>query len=655
MYLMNLLSKGPRTRIKSKKSRLGLIIGVLLGSFFTFCAFPNIRDTFIAQINFATQQNSFPWIHWPEHKHNSEEIKRLDRVAADASADYLVQVGRATALAGEGGLKLRPGDVKSGIENVDYGDRTLYRLHRISLGFPSFPGAYGHLTRYMMSDRVRIIRKELPSAEAHSTPARLRDVRLMEWAIREGSIRDPQNAFWSAMLATTYFAAGRDSEGIRELAKIQHNARWDAYIYEEVLGQWKLYSLAYGDNGAAQKIGPLSLVAFPHLREIRHMAELARWHAEKLQSEGRYTEALRIRSSISRLGIIMRDSARWAYEALFGTDLVFIAYTDSAQSKSAASINSLNMWEKDASGFLTLLELIHRKSNLPLIRREIQISCDLRDRIDLARSDASFPGIPPGIPLMPLFADWMAGVCIIQQTATLAILWIVVAISCKFRLKNKKLSSSIRNLGTGAFFVIAFTSGGLQYFGVSSIAAAEVFYISIIFLLLMISENWVRRRSISSEDEVSRNEMIKLVQTHWTNRDTFRSVLNLFLPVTILLYFSRPFLSHLHPAAMLLSAVLTSAHFLTVEDTLRFALISLSVPIGMVILATIWSIRRYVFPTIGLQIWMQRTVISLFLCLSISYLVLISRTLSWDASASIAINQEAENDLQWILTHNSDS
>ena len=75
---------------------------------------------------------------------------------------------------------------------------------------------------------------------------------------------------------------------------------------------------------------------------------------------------------------------------------------------------------------------------------------------------------------------------------------------------------------------------------------------------------------------------------------------------------------------------------------------------SMVVLASIWSIHRYITPMTGLFLWLHRTIFPLILCLSLSYLVLISRTLSWDASASIAINQEAENDLQWVLTHNSE-
>lgn len=665
---------------RNKKSRLGLFAGILIGSLLAFSAFPSIRNTFLAQFLFAIQQNSFPWMRGVDTVQNPNDIMRLDRAAADASSDYLVQVGRATALASEGGLRPRAGDGNTAIDKQDHFDRTLTRLYKITLNFPSFPGGYGHFSRYMMSDRVRLLRKELNSPELQilptgtgqkntrpradgaevspppyrSVPARIRDVKLMEWAIRAGEKRDPLNAFWPAMMATTYFAAERDSEGLRELEKIHHNSHWDAYIYEEVLGQWKLYSQAYGDNGAAQKIGPLSLVAFPHLREIRHTAELARWHAEKLQSQGRYAEALRIRRSISRLGVIMRDSARWAYEALFGSDLIFVAFTDSTASRGPNNIHNLAKWEKDAGGFLRLLELTHRTSDLALIRREIQICCDLRDRIDLARNDTTFPGIPPGIPLMPLFADWMAGVCLLQQTLSLTVLWIFFEGINRLRFNKTTGRYSLRTLGIACASALVITSGGLLLFGVPSLAGAETFYIGLTALGLILMEQWAHRRSILSGDDVSTIEMAQLVQMQWTNIDTIKSVLALLLPGAVLLYFCMPYLSHLHPAAVLLSSVLTAPHTLTALDALQLALLTYALPMSMVVLASIWSIHRYITPMTGLFLWLHRTIFPLILCLSLSYLVLISRTLSWDASASIAINQEAENDLQWVLTHNSE-
>ncbi len=676
---MNYSKNAAKKNKNPQKSRAGLFLGLILGSILAFSAFPSVRDTFIAQFLFTIQQNTLPWMRGFEEAHNRKEVSRLNQAAADASSDYLVQVGRATALASQGGLKQPVIDPHPTTNGPNYWDRTLYRLYRIPLEFPTFPGGYAHLSRYMMSDRVRILRTELSAPKIaaatpasskrgitseitdsslpllnRSIPARIRDVKLMEWAILAGQKRDPQNAFWPAMLATTYFSAERDSDGLRALAGIHNNSRWDAYIYEEVLGQWKLYSQAYGDNGAAQKIGPLSLVAFPHLREIRHMAELARWHADMLQQKGDYKDAVRIRRNISRLGVIMRDSARWAYEALFGTDLIFIAYTDAASSHSAGGIHNLNDWEKDASGFLKLLETTHRGSDLPLIRREIQICCDLRGRIDLARNDSSIPGSPPGIPLTPLFADWMAGVCILQQIATLLFIVVISAVCNRCQLQ-KNTTIQFSSYGVIALSLLcAIVSSGLLLFGVPTLIGAEIFISALISLIFSSLVVWTRYRSNISTDEVSTKEIERLIQSQWSRNDTTRSVLLLFLPGAVLLFYYRPVLSHLHPAAVLLSSVLSAGQSLTIRDSVLLALLTCTTPILLFVLSSVWSIRRFITPLTGLYIWIQRTAIPLILCLMLSYLVLISRTLSWDANASIAINQEAENDLQWVLTHSSE-
>src|SRR5262249_9729756 len=130
---------------------------------------------------------------------------------------------------------------------------------------PDTPGAARHGEEPGAPDP----RPPAPDADptVRSLRAGGRDVRLMEWALKAGERDDPTNAFWSAMLATTYFAAMRDDEALRALARAARKSRWDTYLYEEVLGQWRLYSAAYGDQGAMQKIGPLSLLAFPHVRE----------------------------------------------------------------------------------------------------------------------------------------------------------------------------------------------------------------------------------------------------------------------------------------------------------------------------------------------------------------------------------------------------
>ena len=435
---------------RASHRRSGWVAGILGGILIVLLAFPPSRYTLLAQLQFALAERSLPYLHAMTVRPTSREITLLDRVASVAPDDYLMQVGRATVLAAQGGLHSR-----LHINNDKFdGDNTLYRLGAVVGRFPQVPGAYAHLTRYMMTDRIRLERPELPAASInraadesarnprpHLPGAALNrsdrtsmapvddavsatgpdpdDVRMMEWALRAGERKDPDNAFWPAMLATTYFSVKRDIDGAEALRRASVKVRWDAYIYEEVLGEWRLYSAAYGDNGAIQKIGPLSLVSFPHLGEIRKMAQFVRYLADRAERDGNDTVAIDLRRELLLLGSVMSSRAQWAYEALIGTDVCMIAGTDSESKVMPGRIRTMASWQAQAPRYIALLKRNSRVSDIVWMRHEVDTCCRLRNRIDLARYDASYPGIPPGIPLTPLFGSWMACVCLIQELLTL--------------------------------------------------------------------------------------------------------------------------------------------------------------------------------------------------------------------------------------------
>jgi hypothetical protein len=269
----------------------GWLIGAVFGVLASLWAFPAVRYTLTAQLEFALAEDSMPWISSLDAQRTARERPRLDQVASRYSDDYLLQVGRATALATPGESRRSPAPSSGSPDDIDHNDHTLVRLGAITRSFATTPGAYAHLARYLMADRVRVQRAELSASKSTGeketpaiqtvTPDR-RDLKIMIWALNSGERLDPDNAFWPAMLATTYFAARQDDDALKALNRASRRPRWESYIYEEVLGQWRLYSAAYGDHGAIQQIGPLSLVVFPHLYEIRRMAEMARWHAERL-------------------------------------------------------------------------------------------------------------------------------------------------------------------------------------------------------------------------------------------------------------------------------------------------------------------------------------------------------------------------------------
>ena len=116
-----------------------------------------------------------------------------------------------------------------------------------------------------------------------------------------------------------------------------------------------------------------------------------------------------------RSGTTLRESSEWAYEAIYGTDLFFLATTDNDALGKTTTIQSVRQWEEQSKGFRDLLQSLKRRSDWIYYRAQADNACQLRDRIENARKDTPSPGMPPGIPLRELFGNWMAGVCLLQQ------------------------------------------------------------------------------------------------------------------------------------------------------------------------------------------------------------------------------------------------
>lgn len=654
----------------------GWLVGIAFGILLGLWTFPRVRYTLGAQLQFALAAENVPWMRALDTRHNLHEASRLNAVAAEASNDYLLQVGRATALADVGSMQFG-GPTPAGEES----DRTIYRLYLLAQELPATPGAYAHLARYLMADRVRIQRIEAqsslldspspdhpPAASSEklprSTPASYKEVRIMDWALDAGETRDPNNAFWPAMKATTYFAALRDQEALQALNRIRSNMHWDAYIYEEVLGKWRLYSAAYGDNGAAQKIAPLSLVAFPHLLQIRHMAEIARWYAERDAKEGRLGDAVRIRHDVATLGQILRDKAQWSYEALYGTDLLLIASMDSTATVNPSMIRDEHEWEQAASGYLSQLRGSPYAGEIPWLRQQVKRSCDLRQRVDFARYDVSYPGIPPGIPLMPLFGDWMAGICLLQQMLSLGAAALLVTLLYRHMSGRQPLSRPARTFSVALLLGLIGGSGALLFYGMPIPRTAVVFLGGITALLVLLMERLAARRGKREEGmgqgvgaangRGKRKENVSAeagAEARWDLEWTLWLIALLLLPGLGTLYFLRPVLSGLHPVAMLLTNLMNSTRTATPMDALALALLSTALPIAVALAAGVWALTQRLSPLASVAVGLRRMALPSIAVLMLAYLLLLNQTLRLDTQASRAINLEAQNDKQWILTH----
>lgn len=624
----------------------GWLVGIVLGVVVGLVALPTVRFTLLSQLQFAVSEESRPFMGIADAHETEREVSRLDTAAAAAPEDYLLQVGRATALAS-------PNDNIGFHGNSDEDDHVLFRLAQLARDFPNQAGAYAHLACYMMAERIRLQRPEIvetASATAPTPPAPTaspaagawrRDVRLMEWALKSGAAKDPDNAFWPAMLAVTYFAAHRDSEALNALTLAAHKPRWDAYVYEEVLGQWRLYSAAYGDHGATQKIGPLSLIAFPHLFEVRHAVEMARWHAERAVEAGHDEEAIRIRRNLAMLGVVMRETAAWSYEALIGTDLILLSATDSTDRRPTGAIQTQRQWERRAPRYLALLT--RNQKDTSWIRRQVNECCELREQVNVARYDASYPGIPPGIPLVPLFGSWMTGICLLQQMLTLTLTALGAAIWSRYGARLPA-SPLVRRALTVLLFSLTAAAGALLFFGVPTPHMALFFLSGLTLLSLPFYRRWRRFDASASPEEITGS---------WRSGTTLRTTVFLIIPLLLFFYERRYYLSGLHPVALLLTNIMGIAPTTLPEDALQTALLASGLTMMLVVVIGLWSLYRRIEPLAGLLIGLRRATLPLLVCLSVTYIVVLNQTLHLDSATSRALNEVAQNDMQWVLTHSA--
>jgi len=110
-------------------------------------------------------------------------------------------------------------------------------------------------------------------------------------------------------------------------------------------------------------------------------------------------------------------------------------------------------------------------------------------------------------------------------------------------------------------------------------------------------------------------------------------------------------LSGLHPIAVLLTTMMGVLPTATLRDVLQSALLASALPLAFVLAAGCWALHGRVSPLQAVLVGLRHIALPAIACLIVAYLLLLDRTLRLDAQASRAINEAAQNDLQWVLTH----
>ena len=615
----------------------GWLYGFLLGLAVSLAILPPVRSLVLSQAEYATTQHNAEAAAVQRRTMTAYERAQMTRAALSNPDDYLIQVGRATADPSEMPANRRGRTMHSTIVSPP----ALVRIGQLPVHFPSSPGAYAHLSRYMMADRVHLLRPELFHAEdpQEGTPYHPAesDISLTEWALRTGEKHDKNNAYWPLMLAVTAYSVGRDEDGADALSRAATKTRWDSYIYEEVLGQWRMLSSAYGEIGALQKIGPLSLVSFPHLREIRRMGRVVRALADREQEAGLLHQSAMRRIQLMRAGEVLVNHAPWAYEALVGGDLITIAAADRIDNSGAPAIASV-----PPPGFIKLVQDARLNSNIDWITAKVKQAQILRDRVDVARLDTSYPGIPPGIPVANLVGTWMAGVSVLQEAA-LALLCIGIAIALE--LINTTYLRIRRPLCV-ATTVFALVNLG---FTLSSAPSATRWMWTMISICVAVVQA-IYWKAASGKPAATARPSTTARILPWAFAISSAALSGC---LTVLY---RPLLSTMHPVAAALYSLTDTS--LIVNQHAAFCLaITACVTPAFILLGQGMSVfirRRTRGGDVGSP-FVLRTAVPCMICILGLYVALMNRTLLLDRQYSKALSDAARNDLQWVLMHSSNS
>ena len=286
-----------------------------------------------------------------------------------------------------------------------------------------------------------------------------------------------------------------------------------------------------------------------------------------------------------------------------------------------------------------------------------------------ARFDASYPGIPPGIPLLPLFGNWMAGICLIQQALgmllALALAWIWQMVDVRGgrrRLLARALVFAIIPIGTAV-------AGYVFFFSVTTPRMAGLFLIGLTLLSVALLEGiWRMLRSakqlsvspgLSDTDMASGGTMLadksSAGSIRWGHGTTARMLIFIVLPYLVLLYTRRVELSGLHPVAILLTSLTGAPRGSGARDAVELALMAGALPLFLPLASALRALYRGASPVAGAVLGLRHVALTCLVCLVAAYAVLLNQMLILDAEASQAIQKAAENDRQWVLTHGADS
>lgn len=192
--------------------------------------------------------------------------------------------------------------------------------------FPNRPSAYAQVLRFACQRDLLRFRAEnwliggdlAPLDPVGRQRPTIDQLALYDRVAAEGERLDAGNAFFPTMRAIGLLAANRDGEADAALLRAGRNPFWNDYTDDEVEGQWRVLSEAYGDNSSVARIASEAAVLFPQYVQIRAMARVETYRAVQDESRGRRDAGLALRHALMRIGGLMRADSHSIVGSLVG-------------------------------------------------------------------------------------------------------------------------------------------------------------------------------------------------------------------------------------------------------------------------------------------------------------------------------------------------
>ncbi len=155
-------------------------------------------------------------------------------------------------------------------------------------------------------------------ASRSDAPTKIRDDRrvgrnsptnlaLFQENAERGERADPENAYFTAMLAVSLFAERRDSEAQDALRRAAAAQRWEDCSIFEMRGTLALSEAVYGRRGVITQLAQGASVTYPQFATMRSLARTAIGKAIERERAGDGSTGFDLRRSVARIGALMQE------------------------------------------------------------------------------------------------------------------------------------------------------------------------------------------------------------------------------------------------------------------------------------------------------------------------------------------------------------